>query len=161
MGRGQLLETAVQPLAADDGDAAFDRAGVAAGEAGRGDAGALLGQWQDGGDLGGLARAQLVGAQAQRDLTQLSLERTEIRSPIDGIADIASVSVGDIVSAGPQTVLTTVTQLDPIYVDVAESRARILRNRRRAQDPNYVPPSADEAVARMEALLANSQQGRK
>ncbi|XKH53246.1 DedA family protein [Citricoccus nitrophenolicus] len=39
--------------------------------------------------------------------------------------------------------------------------ARILRNRRRAQDPNYVPPSADEAVARMEALLANSQQGRK
>ena len=77
------------------------------------------------------ARAQLVGAQAQRDLTQLSLERTEIRSPIDGIADIASVSVGDIVSAGPQTVLTTVTQLDPIYVDVAESRARILRNRER------------------------------
>ena len=31
--------------------------------------------------------------------------------------------------------------------------ARILRNRRRAQDPNYRAPSADEAAARVDALL--------
>ena len=91
------------------------------------------------------AQAELVGAEAQRDLTQLSLGRTEIQSPIDGIADIAAVSVGDIVSAGPQTELTTVTQLDPIYVDVAESRARILRNRARRAEGSLQPldgPSA-------------------
>ena len=33
--------------------------------------------------------------------------------------------------------------------------ARILRNRRRASDPDYVAPSADEAAARVEALLSD------
>lgn len=80
------------------------------------------------------ARANLIGAEAQRNLTELALERTVIRSPIDGVVDIAQVSVGDIVSAGPQTELTTVTQLDPIHVDVAESRARILRNLARVDE---------------------------
>ena len=31
--------------------------------------------------------------------------------------------------------------------------ARVLRNRRRAHDPDYVAPSADEAAARVDALL--------
>lgn len=37
--------------------------------------------------------------------------------------------------------------------------ARILRNRRRAKDPDYVPPSADEAAARMDDLLSDGPGG--
>ncbi|SMO70674.1 efflux RND transporter periplasmic adaptor subunit [Paracoccus laeviglucosivorans] len=75
------------------------------------------------------AEADLAAARAERDAAQLSLDRTRILSPIDGMADVAQVSVGDLVTAGQSDVLTTITQLDPIYVDVSESSARILRNR--------------------------------
>lgn len=38
--------------------------------------------------------------------------------------------------------------------------ARVLRNRRRGQDPDYVAPSAEEAAARMDALLGESSRRR-
>jgi membrane fusion protein (multidrug efflux system) len=77
------------------------------------------------------AEADLKSAEAARDAARLSLERTEIRSPIDGVPDVAQVSVGDLVTASQSETLTTITQLDPIYVDVSESSARLLRNRAR------------------------------
>ena len=74
------------------------------------------------------ARAALSRAEADRELARLQVERAEIRSPINGVADVATVSVGDLVTANQGDALTTVTQLDPIQVDVAESRARFLRH---------------------------------
>ena len=79
------------------------------------------------------AEADLKAAEAQRDTAQLALRRTEIVSPIDGVPDVASVSVGDIVTANQSESLTTITQLDPIYVDVNESSVRLLRNRERIE----------------------------
>lgn len=79
------------------------------------------------------AEAELKAAEAARDTAQLSLKRTEIVSPIKGIPDVAAVSVGDLVTANQSELLTTITQLDPIYVDVNESSARLLRNRERVQ----------------------------
>ena len=76
-----------------------------------------------------IARASLSAAEADRAQAQLAMDRTEVRSPIDGIPDIAQVSVGDLVTANQAEALTTVTQLDPIYVDVSQSRASVLRNR--------------------------------
>ena len=77
------------------------------------------------------AEADVKSAEAARDAARLSLQRTEIRSPLDGMADVAAVSVGDLVTANQPDLLTTITQLDPIYVDVSESSARMLRNRAR------------------------------
>lgn len=77
------------------------------------------------------AEADVKSAEAARDAARLSLQRTEIRSPLDGMADVAAVSVGDLVTANQSELLTTITQLDPIYVDVSESSARMLRNRDR------------------------------
>ncbi|MFT4011981.1 MAG: efflux RND transporter periplasmic adaptor subunit [Paracoccus sp. (in: a-proteobacteria)] len=77
------------------------------------------------------AEAALASARAERDAARLSLDRTEIVSPLDGMADVPQVSVGDLVTANQAEALTTITQLDPIYVDVSESSARILRNRAR------------------------------
>lgn len=77
------------------------------------------------------AEAGLKSAEAARDAARLSLDRTEIRSPIDGVPDVPQVSVGDLVTASQSEALTTITQLDPIYVDVSESSARLLRNRAR------------------------------
>ncbi|MDO5643050.1 MAG: efflux RND transporter periplasmic adaptor subunit [Paracoccus sp. (in: a-proteobacteria)] len=75
-----------------------------------------------------VAEATLGAAEAQRDLARMALARTEITSPINGLVAVTPFSVGDIVSAGQNEALTEVAQIDPIYVDVSESRARILRH---------------------------------
>ncbi|WP_223252396.1 efflux RND transporter periplasmic adaptor subunit [Paracoccus mutanolyticus] len=59
------------------------------------------------------AEADLAAARAARDAAQLSLDRTAILSPLDGLAVGAAVSVGDLVTAGQSDALATVTQLDP------------------------------------------------
>ncbi len=71
------------------------------------------------------ARASLLSAKAALDTAQLNLQRTEVTSPITGVAGVSSVSVGALVTANQTTALTTVTRLDPIYVDVEESIRRI------------------------------------
>lgn len=85
------------------------------------------------------AEATLKSAQAAQQTAQLNLDRTEIRSPIAGIADVPAVSVGALVTAAQTDALTTVTRLDPIYVDVAESSARMLRVRERIKEGSLKP----------------------
>jgi RND family efflux transporter MFP subunit len=53
-------------------------------------------------------------AQAAVETAKLNEEWTQVNSPIDGVAGIAKTQVGDLV--GPTSVLTTVSQLDPIKV---------------------------------------------
>ena len=60
------------------------------------------------------SEAQVQADQAAVDNARLNLEWTRIYSPIDGIAGIAPVQVGDLVT--PSTVLTIVSQVDPMKV---------------------------------------------
>lgn len=87
------------------------------------------------------AEAALSAAEAARDLARLNLERTEILSPISGVPDVAGVSVGAIVTANQSEALTTVTRLDPIYVDIEESSRRIQENRDRFEAGTLTPGS--------------------
>lgn len=73
------------------------------------------------------ARAGLQSAQAAQRLAQADLDWTTVTSPIDGMASVSEVSVGDLVTAGQADALATVTQLDPIEVDMYEPSARMLR----------------------------------
>ncbi|PTV94759.1 membrane fusion protein (multidrug efflux system) [Rhodobacter aestuarii] len=75
------------------------------------------------------AEATLSSAEADRDMAQLNFDRTQITSPISGVPDMATVSVGAIVTANQADALTTVTRLDPIYVDVKESSRQMLEHR--------------------------------
>lgn len=79
------------------------------------------------------ARAALQSAEAAADLARMQLSWTTIASPIAGMASVAAVSVGDLVTAGQTTAMATVTQLDPIEVDVYETSARMLRMRAEIQ----------------------------
>ena len=97
------------------------------------------------------AKAALSVSEAALKLAQLNLSRTEIRSPIDGIADVSAVSIGAIVTANQADALTSVTQLDPIYVDVAESSARMQRMR---EQTNSGALSPDE-TRRIDLKLEN------
>jgi membrane fusion protein (multidrug efflux system) len=72
------------------------------------------------------ARASVQAAEAAQRLAQAELDWTTVTSPIDGMASVAQISVGDLVTAGQADALATVTQLDPIEVDMFEPSARIL-----------------------------------
>jgi len=62
------------------------------------------------------ADAQVQGARAQLQQAQLNLSYTQLRSPIDGVAGLAAVRVGNLVGQDGPTLLTTVSQIDPMRV---------------------------------------------
>lgn len=64
--------------------------------------------------------------EAEGDLlaAQVNLDYTEIRSPVDGMASIYFVNVGNVVSEMGDQVLATVLTLDPIYVDFIAPEAK-------------------------------------
>jgi RND family efflux transporter MFP subunit len=70
------------------------------------------------------AKATVQADQATIEQAQLNLEFTNVRSLIDGVAGIANGQVGNLV--GPQTVLTTVSQLDPIKAYFVASEQQYL-----------------------------------
>jgi len=58
------------------------------------------------------AQAAVNSAQAAMEAAQLNVGFTKVTSLIDGVAAIATAQIGDLV--GPATLLTTVSQIDPI-----------------------------------------------
>jgi membrane fusion protein (multidrug efflux system) len=71
------------------------------------------------------ARAALDSARAALEKAQLNLDWTQVKSPVDGIAGISIVQIGDLVSES--TLLTTVSQVDPIKVQFPISEQEYLR----------------------------------
>ncbi|MGH7931697.1 MAG: efflux RND transporter periplasmic adaptor subunit [Candidatus Binataceae bacterium] len=68
--------------------------------------------------------AQAQAAQAAVESAKLNLDWTKVYSPIDGVAGIAQAQVGDLVSN--TTLLTTVSQVDPIKVSFPISEQEYL-----------------------------------
>ena len=79
----------------------------------------------------GTAQAQVKSAQAALDTAKLNLGFTEVRSLINGVAGAATTQVGNLV--GTQSVLTSVSQLDPIKVYFSISDAEYLALTARAR----------------------------
>jgi membrane fusion protein (multidrug efflux system) len=74
------------------------------------------------------ARATVDADQAGLDNAKLNLGWTTVTSPISGIAGVAKVAIGDLIT--PTTVMTTVSSVNPIYVDINISEQDYLRFRR-------------------------------
>ncbi|MFO7704592.1 MAG: efflux RND transporter periplasmic adaptor subunit [Halopseudomonas sp.] len=72
------------------------------------------------------AQADVSLAKAQLDAAQLDLDYTTISTPIAGRAGRAEVTEGALVSAANGTLLTTVEQFDPVYVNFSQSSAELL-----------------------------------
>jgi RND family efflux transporter MFP subunit len=71
------------------------------------------------------SEAQVQAAEAAVENARLNVGWTKVYSPIAGIAGIAPVQVGDLVT--PSTLLTTVSQLDPMKVTFPISEREYLR----------------------------------
>ncbi len=77
------------------------------------------------------AQGQIATSRAQIATARLNLGFTQVRSLISGVAGQATTQVGNLV--GPQSTLTSVSQLDPIKVYFSISDAEYLDLVRRAQ----------------------------
>jgi len=75
------------------------------------------------------ARADVSQAQANVQSAELNLEYTRVDSPIEGRAGRAQVTEGALVSAANGTLLTTVEQFDPVYVNFSQSSSDLLQIR--------------------------------
>jgi len=80
------------------------------------------------------ARAQVDAARASLDKATLDLGYTSIASPIDGVVGTTLVKAGNLVGRGESTLLTTVSQVDPILFRAGISEADYLRIARRADE---------------------------
>jgi membrane fusion protein (multidrug efflux system) len=76
------------------------------------------------------AQADVNSAKAQVDTARINLDYTRVNSPIDGRTGRSSVTAGALVTGDQASSLVTVTQLDPIYVDVTQPSSTLLRLRR-------------------------------
>ena len=73
------------------------------------------------------SNGQVLSAQAALRQAQLNLSYTQIRSPVTGVAGLAQVRVGNLVGQDGPTLLTTVSQLDPIRVNFPMSEIDYVR----------------------------------
>ncbi|WP_129645381.1 efflux RND transporter periplasmic adaptor subunit [Peristeroidobacter agariperforans] len=76
------------------------------------------------------ADADVEQTQAQLESAKLNLSYTKVTAPIAGRAGRAQVTEGALVSAASATLLTTIEQLEPIYVNFSQSSAYLMAIRR-------------------------------
>ena len=76
------------------------------------------------------ARSEQLKAEATLKSAQIDLRYTKVYAPISGRIGRSDVTEGALVTSGQTNAMATIQQLDPIYVDVTQSSAEMLKLRR-------------------------------
>ncbi|WP_322105936.1 efflux RND transporter periplasmic adaptor subunit [Paraburkholderia sp. J41] len=82
----------------------------------------------------GQAAADVAAGKAAVDTAQINLGYTDVVSPVSGQVGISQVTPGAYVQASAATLMSTVQQLDPMYVDLTQSSLDGLKLRREIQE---------------------------
>jgi membrane fusion protein (multidrug efflux system) len=75
------------------------------------------------------AHAEVESAKAALASAQIDLDHTKIVAPFDGVIDRTAYNIGNVVAVNQTTALTTIRQLDPIYISLTESSTNLLKLR--------------------------------
>jgi RND family efflux transporter MFP subunit len=91
-------------------------------------------------------------AEAAKNSAALNLEFTQIKSPIDGRVSDARITLGNLVQpgAGPESVLTTVVSVDPIYAKVDADENAVLKYVKLSEEGKRVSARTDKIPAFIE-----------
>lgn len=104
--------------------------------------------------------SQALLAQAQSDLAvataavenaRINVGYTRIKAPISGRTTTSTVTPGALVTANQTAALTTISQIDPLYVDVTQSTTEVLRLKRDMAQGRF--QKMDGGDARITVLL--------
>jgi membrane fusion protein (multidrug efflux system) len=98
--------------------------------------------------------ADLKAAEANRDTAAIALDRTKVTASISGRIGKSSITPGALVTASQASALTTIQQLDPIYVDLDQSTSEMERLRSQLQSGRLKQP---DGQVQIELLLENGK----
>jgi membrane fusion protein, multidrug efflux system len=81
-----------------------------------------------------LAKAEVAAAQAKLNRAKLDVGYANVAAPIDGVARRALVTEGALVGKDEATHMTTVEQVNPVYVNFAQSSSEVFALRKALRD---------------------------
>jgi membrane fusion protein (multidrug efflux system) len=96
-----------------------------------------------------VAEAAIKQAEAALETARINLGYTRITAPISGRIGKSNVTVGALVTALQPTPLATIQQIDPMYVDVTQSSANLLRLKRNIEAGRIKGGNPNQARVRL------------
>lgn len=108
------------------------------------------------------AEADVAANNAAIETARINLNYTRITAPISGRIGISTVTPGALLTASQAVALTTVQQLDPIYVDVIEPSAELMRMKQALASGQLkrAGPNAAKVRLKLDDNLAYTLEGR-
>lgn len=97
------------------------------------------------------SRADVEAARAALEMAEINLGYTKVTAPIAGRIGRSTVTPGALLNANQPEPLARIQQLDPIYVDLTQSSAELLRLRRALASGSLV--STEDAWAKVQLKL--------
>jgi membrane fusion protein (multidrug efflux system) len=95
------------------------------------------------------AEAEVASGKAAVQTARINLDYTTVTAPVSGRIGRSAVTEGAYVQAGQATLLATVQQLDPMYVDLTQSTDEVLRLRRDLESGKLQSAGAGKARVRL------------
>lgn len=100
------------------------------------------------------ADAAVQAASAAVQSGKINLDYTQVKAPISGRIGKSNVTEGALVQNGQPAALTTITQLDPVYVDVSQSSSDFLRLK---QEITSGKLKQENGKVKVELIISNNQ----
>jgi len=90
------------------------------------------------------AQAQVQAAQAAVETAQLNLGYTTIKSPMNGLSGSSNFREGSLITPGSNSLLTTIVQLDPMWVNFGVGENEMLKFRSQLETGQLKQASEDK-----------------
>ena len=95
------------------------------------------------------AEAQVAAARAALETARINLEYTRITAPVAGRVSASVYTPGALVTAGQAAALTTVRQLDPMYVDITQSSEQLVDLQRQLASGHLRPAGKGQIAVQL------------
>lgn len=95
------------------------------------------------------ARADVGVARANLETARINLRYSRIEAPIAGRISLSSVTPGALVTANQAGALTTIVQMDPMYVDFTQSSTELIQLKRDWEAGRYQKVDGDQMRVRI------------
>ena len=95
------------------------------------------------------AEADVAANQAVVEAARINLDYTRVQAPISGRIGRSTVTDGALVTANQAAPMATIQQLDPVYVDVTQSSAELLRLKRNLANGEIEGKDGDQAKVKL------------
>lgn len=95
------------------------------------------------------AQSDVAVARANLETANINLRYSRIEAPIAGRIALSAVTPGALVTANQANALTTIVQLDPMYVDFTQSTSELIQLRRELEAGRFEKLGSDKVAVRI------------